>query len=211
MSKKEAAIESLLKKQFQGVAGLLEDFVKVAQLYFAGDEKYNEMAFQVHQQEHDLDVIRRDIEKNLYGGAYLPFFREDYTHLAELIDDIANSAEDVCDHFSMEQPEFPEELKEGIIDLTKGVVDTFNSMPDVLEMLFKDMESIAEHCQRVSEKEQEVDKKEWKLINRLFVNIDIPLANKILVREFIQHIAKVSDKIEDAADWIRVMVIKRRI
>lgn len=211
MSKKELETENLFKQQSKDIVELLDNFVEVVRLYFINDKKYNELAFEVHEQEHNLDTIRRKIEQKLYEGAYLPFFRQDYIKLAELMDAIANNAELVCDHFVMEQPEMVKELEGNVPELAGLVRETYSPMIDIFSELLSNKNNVGKLCQKVSENEQKVDKAEWKTINFIFTQATVPLANKIINREFVEHIAKVSDVIEDAADWIRVMIIKRHI
>ena len=47
--------------------------------------------------EHKADVLHRQMQKEYYHGAFLPFDREDRIVLAELLNNVVDWAEDASD------------------------------------------------------------------------------------------------------------------
>ena len=207
--KREAKVEELVFEHFDAVRETLQKLLHVVELYLAGDEAFVPQGREVHRAEGRADDIRRDILLRLFEGAYSPVFREDYHLLVELVDRVANKAESVVDDLVLERPAFPDSLKGEVLELARDSVAAFQSLRHALVALFGDMHTVLEHTAEVSRLEGVVDKIEWDILTKLF-EMDLELAQKILLRDTIRAIGSITDRMEDASDRMTLMVVKRR-
>jgi predicted phosphate transport protein (TIGR00153 family) len=196
-------------RHFDTVGECLELFLKAVDLFLKGDPEYVPMGREVHRAEGRADDVRREIMLHLFEGAYTPVFREDYHVLAELVDGVANKAETVIDDLVLEKPDFPDELRERVLDLAKHSVSAFQYLRKALEALYENMGEVPKLTEEVSRIEGEIDLKEWEILTSLF-EIDIDLAQKILLRDTIRAVGSITDRMENAADRMTLMVVKRR-
>ncbi len=65
--------------------------------------------------------------------------------------------------------------------------------------------------QEISAREQAADAIEFKLLKRLFQEIDITLAEKILISELLTLISEIADAVEDVGDRIQVLISKQAV
>jgi predicted phosphate transport protein (TIGR00153 family) len=207
--KREAKVEELVFEHFEAVGETLQTFLEVVDLYLKGDPEFVPKGHEVHKAEGRADDIRREIVLHLFEGAYTPVFREDYHVLAELVDRVANRAESVVDDLVLEKPAFPEELKNDIMELAKDSVAAFQNLRKALDALFSDMQNVLDFTGEVSRLEGIVDRIEWEILTKLF-EMDMELAEKIIMRDTIRAIGSITDRMEDASDRMTLMVVKRR-
>ena len=209
-AKREHEVEDLMFQHFQLVGKTLEEFQRVVADYLRGEREFKKEAYKVHEFEHEADIVRRGIGRKLYQGAFLPIYREDYLTLIEKVDEIANQAETATSFIVLTRPEVPDFLLDDLKELLRSSVKTFEPMKEALAYLSGDITKVMEVTDRIGKLEQEVDLLEWEAIKKVYKS-ELPLAEKNILREFINHIASISDLIEDAAERLDVMVVKRRI
>ncbi len=207
--KREAKVEKLIFKHFDTVKETLDLFLEVLDLYLEGNPDFVPRGREVHRAEGRADDVRREIVVHLFEGAYTPVFREDYHVLAELVDKVANKAETVIDDLVLEKPPFPKESMGPVRDLARSSVSAFGPLRKALETLYSDMGKVMTFTAEVSTAEGVVDKMEWDILERLF-EMDIELAQKVLLRDTIRAIGSIADRMEDAADRMALMVVKRQ-
>jgi len=207
--KKEHEVEDLLFQHFQLVGTTLEQFQKVVEDYLKSEEDFKREAHKVHEFEHEADIVRREIGRKLYQGAFLPIYREDYLALVAMVDEVANQAETAISLIVLTRPKIPTFLQDDIMELAKGSAKTFEPLREALAYLSGDITKVMEVTDRIGKLEQTVDNIEWEATKKVYKS-DLPLAEKSELRELINSIAKVSDLTEDAAERLDVMVVKRR-
>jgi predicted phosphate transport protein (TIGR00153 family) len=207
--KREAEVEDLVFQHFDAVGECLALFRASVEQFFSGDEAYTSTCLAVQEAEGRADDLRRKIKRRLFEGAYTPVFREDYVHLADLVDGVANKAETVVDDLLLEKPDFPESLRPGILDLANLSESAFQILRKALEGLYENMDEVPKLTAEVSRMEGEVDKEERAILATLF-DMDIDLARKILLRDTIRAIGSITDRMENASDRMAIMVVKRR-
>jgi predicted phosphate transport protein (TIGR00153 family) len=213
MAKKnrEEEVISLMHQHLTKTEECLESMRKTIEDYLKGNiDTAKASALQTHRLEGGADDLRRLIIEEFYKGAFLPALREGLIGLALAVDKIADRAESCCDFIMLTRPSIPEELKE---DFTKLVLDSIAVFPPLREAkikLFEDFDRARELTIEVHNLEGKVDDEEWKLNRRIFT-AELPLAQKMLLRDVAWHIASISDVIEDAADVLEVLIIKKRV
>lgn len=207
--KREAKVEALVFRHFETVGETLKMFLEVMELYLKDDPDFAPKGREVHRTEGRADDLRREIVLHLFEGAYTPVFREDYHVLAELVDKVANKAETVVDDLVLEKPRFPASVCDEVLDLARKAVSAFEPLRRALDALFEDMQQVIQATAEVSELEGVVDKMEWDILEKVFA-MDLDAGTKVLLRDTIRAIGSIADRMENAADRMVLMVVKRR-
>ena len=167
-------------------------------------------ALETHNLEGAADGLRRRIIEAFHKGAFLPALREDLIGLTLAVDKIADRAESTCDFIMLTRPDIPEEFKEDFRKITLDSIAVFPLLGEAKMNLFKDFSLSREKTIEVHGLEARVDEEEWNLNRRIFT-FELPLAQKMLLRDVVWHIASISDVIEDAADVLEVLIIKKQV
>ena len=211
MRKQEEESIDLAKEHLAKTELCLKEMVNTFNAYLENKGKEAEnFALQVDRLESEADNLRREIAKGLFGGAFLPLFRESFLNFVEAVDKIADEAESCCDLIILESPDVPDDLKLSFKEIVRDSVLSFQPLKEGFGYLLKDFSLILEQVQKVNVKEAEVDQKEEDLTRRIFSS-NLELAQKILLKQLVAKICDISDRAEDAADRLEVLAIKGRI
>jgi len=209
--KKKSKVQKLIQEQVSLVAQGLGFLKEAVELYLEGDKEGCELKTRVvEQMETKADEAKREAEKTLYEGMYLPLFREDLLDLMELIDDVADEAERIADFLSIENPEIPSPWNEKIREIIEKGILAFNLFRESFMFLHEDTQKAFSHAHKVKEVEKEVDRLQDGL-NREIFQSNLQLAHKIQLRDLVIRTGFISDSSENAADKISMISIKKRI
>jgi uncharacterized protein len=210
--KKEQQVKEFMKEHLEKVKECLDLFETTIALYLDGkEEEANVSSYNVHKKEHEADECRRKILAKLSEGAFLPFFREDYIGIVELVDKIANRAKTVTQTMVIEGPKIPQEMHEDIRALANRAVITLEPLVKLFDVPLLDKSKSLALIQEISTREQVADSIEFKLLKRLFKEINISLAEKIIIGNLVTIIAEVADAIENVGDRIQILISKQAI
>lgn len=208
----ESRTKYLIQDHIQAVGDTLDLCQKMMFAYLNEDENYKDLSYTVHDREHEADDLRREVERELYEGAFMPLFREDYIVFAELVDKVADRAETCSDMIAQQHPEIPEAHQDDFKDLVHDAVKTFEPMTEILEVLEAGNQSrVRELVREIGSCEEAVDKIEWDLIKQIWNDDELDLAHKIHLRNLINLIASISDRIENISDRVNIMMVKRSL
>ncbi len=209
--KKEKEVRVLICQHLESVRVTVEKMKLSIDEYLSGDIKNaKENGFQTHLMEKEADAKRREIIEKLHKGAFLPVFREDLIRLVAHQDKIADRAESCCDFCLSQRPEVPEKMTELFKELMSVSAMTMAPYTQAIENMFSDYAVVKKNIREVNSQEEKADTIEWHLTRTLF-DSDIPLAEKLHLRDLIFHIVCISDVIEDAADDLDVLMVKYQI
>lgn len=207
--KAERKIRELFNEQIKVISESLTILTQTVEAFINDDEDIAEYSFRLHNKEHEADEIRRQIESVITEGAFLPFYREDYQRLADLIDDAADRAVGVAQALVLQKPEFPKELHSDFLKLARQVEATFIPFKQIAS-LFDKPEEAEKLCLEVSKSEQECDSIEWKLLKKLYAVEGMDRAEQLLSGRIIQLLSRTADAIENAADRVQLVIIKQK-
>jgi len=211
MARREEEVISLMDQHLEKVGECLESMRKTIEDYLKGDiDSSKANALKTHNLEGEADGLRRRIVEEFYKGAFLPALREDLIGLALAVDKIADRAESTCDFIMLTRPDIPEEFKEDFRKITIDSLAVFLPLREGKKNLFKDFSLSREKTIEVHGLEAKVDDDEWNLNRRIFTS-ELLLSQKMLLRDVAWHIASISDVIEDAADVLEVLIIKKQV
>lgn len=208
--KSELKVRDQMLVHVQLVQKTLLSLIQVIDVFIENTEDLEKSTYEVHRLEHQADVERRGIQQQLAGGAFMPFYREDYIMLTEMIDKVANRAVDFAKALSLERPQFPSTVKPGLRDIAQCAAETFIHFEKIIPALFSEKDKeVLKLTEKVSAGEQKADSLEWKLQKAVFGDNTIDRAEQIVLARIVQRLSSILDSIENAADKVRLIVVKK--
>ncbi|MBM3566958.1 MAG: DUF47 family protein [Alphaproteobacteria bacterium] len=172
--------------------------------------EFEEKLYHVNALENEADTMRRSIETKLYTQTLIPESRGDVLGLLETIDSVFNMMEGALWAFSIETPDIPEEFRRDFAELTDRVVLSVEELVKASRAFFRNIEAVADHNHKVMFYEKEADKLSSKMKRAIFGST-LPLANKMHLRSFVEHIDNIADQAEDVGDRLAIYTIKRTV
>lgn len=187
-------------------------FMKALNIYIANgrNNDFEKHSRQIKQIEHNADELRRSIENSLYGHNLIPDLRADVLELIENFDKVINKFEEVTYMFFAEMPAIPDEYRSPFIELGKLSADAAENMCKASRAFFRDLSAVRDYSQKVYFYEHESDICSRKLLEQIFAS-QLPLAEKLQLRQFVDGIAEIADEAEDFIDRLLIFAIKRDI
>ncbi len=195
-----AQVEEALAAMAKGLAAVLDG---------RPWEEIEELAVLTHRAEARADDLRRAAERELVRGAFLAITRRSLLDIVEGVDRLANAAEAAMYFLSLQQIRLPELLHPLVRDAVATMVGQMGDVKAAVMGLLTGDPAAVQHAGEVDRKESRVDELQRRAIARLFAT-DLPLAEKILVREFLEKLVEFSDRAEDVADLVVMAVAVRR-
>jgi predicted phosphate transport protein (TIGR00153 family) len=124
----------------------------------------DELAKKVFKTEHEADIIKDDIRRNIPKRFFLPVYRGDLLGYLKLQDDMADSIEDIAVLLTVKKLELPDALVEPTFEYVDKVVDICLRMRAIGDGLPKLVETdlAGEEVEQTLAKIAEVDKAEWE-------------------------------------------------
>ena len=210
--RKEQQVKQFMREHLDKIKECLELFERTIKIYLDGNlEEADKCSFHVHKKEHDADECRRKILAKLAEGAFLPFFREDFISIVEMVDKIANRAKTVTQTMVIETPMVRDDMKGDIHMLTKTAVSTLDPLMKIFEQPGLNTENTLKLIGDISVREQEADSLEFKLLKKIFKDKDISRADQIILAQFVRTISEVADAVENVGDRLQILISKQAI
>ena len=172
-------------------------------------EEYNKRVNHISEIESEADNLRRDIKKIIYSEMLIPDSRGDVLGLIETSDEIFSLFKNSLWSFSNETPKIGEDLIAGYRRLTNMVVKAVDELTSGCRAFFISPHLVTSYTAKVTLYEKEADKIGAVLKTDIF-SLDIELAEKIHLREFVDCIDCIADRAEDVADRLSIYAIKRQ-
>ena len=170
------------------------------------DHSYGE----IHQYESHADDIMADIEVMLFSEALFPESRGSILELLEKMDGLPNHAESTIRMLLHQHIPIPGEYAPAIVDLFNVSCRAAETLFQTAKQLFSDFTSATVGVGKVDQLESESDTMEARLIEQVFSS-SLDGFEKLLLRDFIHHIAHIADRAEVAGNLIRIIVATRSI
>jgi len=210
--KKQREIEALVFEHLEFVEASLRHFISALTAYVAEEdiEKADAFALETHKAEGQADDVRRRVEMQLLSGALMPASRRDILQIVEQVDRLANAAENALDHLLLQQIQLRAELRPALLEITSKTETIFGHVKGAISSLFHEMDEALEHTRAIERIEGEIDRIERRVLRDLF-ELDIDLAWKLQMNNFIRSVVELSDRAEDLSDHIELMVAQKHI
>ncbi len=210
--KKTKELEAKIDNFLDTILEAALEFKQGLKYYLSGDfDEFEKRAKHVDQLEGQADKLRREIENMLYAEMLIPEARGDVLALLENSDDVLNIVADTIVEFSIERPEFLEEIEDRFMNLVDVSMKAVEEMVAAVRAYFKDIVSVRDHITKVMFFEKESDKIGEKIKRYLFGREDLRLSHRMHLRTFISYIQAIADKAEDIGDRVSIYTIKRLV
>lgn len=209
--KRRNAVRDLVFNHMQCVGTALQAYQSACSAYLEEHDevKAAQYALETHQAEGHADDIRRQVEKEMVSGALLPPSRRQILELVERIDSLANAAEAALDRLLIQSVRIPQELEEPAVLIIRETALIWDEVQRCITVVFEGMpEEALESTDQIEHAEARVDHIERDALKRLF-GMDLDLARKLQISSVFGDLAEISDRAEDLADRIALIVAER--
>ncbi len=180
--------------------------------YLRGDEEALQRQIKtIRKKENQADVLRREIEAQLYTETLIPESRGDVLALLENTDDLSNKAKKNLIELSIQRPQIPVELHADFRDLCEYTNSAVNEVVNAIRAFLSNPVTVRDYLHKVYHFEKESDRLAEKLKTKIFAYKDIELSKKAHLRYFVQHFDVLADRAEDVADRLAIYTIKRSL
>ncbi|ODN30166.1 DUF47 domain-containing protein [Fervidobacterium thailandense] len=195
---------ALTKKSIEAPQTLREFF----DCYFDGNcGEFESLFDRIKEVERSADELRRGIISEIYKGLFLPDIREVIHSLTESIDKVVNKCESVSKIVRFQKPKIPVQFRTGIISQIECAIEASVAFSKSVELLFENIDEVHHYVLEVERYEHEEDLVENQLLEEIF-KMDLPLAEKLQLKELVINIGDIVDRTEDASDILEVLLLK---
>jgi predicted phosphate transport protein (TIGR00153 family) len=201
-------VRDLVSDHLHWVEETLTAMSQTVEAYLGGEgwESLEERAVEVHRRESRADDARRAAETALVRGALLVGTRRNLLNILDVLDLVANSAEGAVDFLVYQRVGVPQILHPLIRDFLTGLHEEWRVLHSAVDAFLEaNAEETVRLCEEVDQRESYLDGVHRRLILRLFA-LDIPLAEKIQARDFLDHLEACANAMEDVGDLLTVAV-----
>lgn len=172
--------------------------------------EYRKLSKEIKNIEHDADILRRDVENQLYAQNLVPDFRGNILELVENLDKVINEFDEVAHKFYIEQPDIPQKYHEKFKELVEQVCDCAENLAIASRAFFRDFTTVRNYAKKVYWLEHESDQTTASLKEAVFAS-DMELAHKLQLNSFLSEVADIADLAENCIDQLLIYVIKRDV
>lgn len=212
--KKESQVEEFGKQHVELVYKSISKFKEVMACFYVGEfEKLDKKVAEVSKLEHDADIIRRQMEIEYYNGAFLPFDREDRIVLAELVDSVADMAEETAYQICLSRLQFPSKGQGDFEKFIDVIYDTVSVLKVCIEKLDVDLGEAIAKAHEVEDLEDDADIIERKIVKtlyQLYREEKIDILTLMELKNITKKLGNIVDRAENASDRALIIAAKRR-
>lgn len=212
---KSNSVHKLIMEQIQDVENCLvhfEGFVRAVCTPEARFETLRNLASGIGKAEAEADISLRRMIDSFNGGTFLPSTREELIQIATSCDRVANKCEAFAVAIVQQKFLFPADFSEDLLNILAIIHKQFDLLEDSISRLFSDFNGmLKDHSilDNIRREETKVDQIETALYERIF-SLDIDLAHRMQMSNFVEIICSISDVIENIADKIQIMLVTRK-
>jgi len=209
--KQEKIILEDAEKHVEVTYQTVEWFKKAILAYIAGDNAGKKEAIEkVRECERKADDLRSKMVDELSEGLLVPPDREDLLHFVRSLDKIAdwtNGAARILDFIKVK---LPQSILSEMAKATDILFNSISKLKDGIEALMRnDLKKAIADCHEADACESQADDQKRAMIESIISEkLDAPTL--LLSYQLAEYIEGITDKIEDAADFIKVLAIKSK-
>ncbi len=207
----EAQIDGLLDTLSR--AGMMFEQIVKHYLTSGPNSDFQERCARLREEEKSGNQMASEATRALFTEMLIPESRGDVLSLLQSLDYLLDRYDHVASAALVEHPDISmlsEEERKRFMDLVENVVKSVEAMVVASRAFFKDTSAVEDHLYKVSFYEDEVDELSRSLRRDIFAS-DMPLAQKMHLRSFVEMLDDISDEAEDAAEDLAIFNIKRKL
>jgi hypothetical protein len=186
-------------------------FSEAMQAFIQADASAKAKAIEdVRESEHQADLLRSKMVSELSESLLLPPDREDLMHFVKSLDRIADWTNGAARILGFIEQKLPKDVLGNMQSGTELIVNSTSKLKDGIAALTKnDLKKALADCEDVDHLEHEADDAKKILIESL-IHAKLEPVTFFLCYQLAEYLEGVTDKIEDAADLVKVVAIKSR-
>jgi predicted phosphate transport protein (TIGR00153 family) len=140
----------------------------------------------------------------------MPPDREDLMHFANTLDKIADWTNGSARLLGFIEEKLPENILSNMSLAAELIVNSITKLKDAIEAVAKnDLKKALTDCADVDRFEHDADDQKKTLIENI-IHTKLEPATLLLTYQLAEYLEGVTDKIEDAADFVKVLAIKSK-
>ncbi|MCX5705712.1 MAG: DUF47 family protein [Candidatus Omnitrophica bacterium] len=189
----------------------VECFVEAVRAFVKGDLSAKAIAIdKVKDGEHEADLIRSKMVKELSESLLVPPDREDLMHFVRTLDKIADWTKGAAQILGFIEERLPDNILKNISTATEVILKSVTKLKEAIGGLGKnDLQKVLLDCEEIDRLEHEADEQKQQLIESI-IHVKLEPTSLLLSYELAGYLEGVTDKLEDAADFIKVAAIKSK-
>lgn len=209
--KQEELVMEDARKHVEVTYQTVEWFKEAIAAYIKGDAPRKKEAIEkVRDCEHEADVLRKKMVDQLSEGLLVPPDREDLMHFVKTLDRIADWTNGAARILEFIEQKLPPEVLKNISLATELIFNSIGKLKESIQSLTNnDLKKTLFDCDEVDRIEHEADDQKKLLIGSI-IYAKLEPTSLLLSYQLAEYLEGVTDKIEDAADFIKLVAIKSK-
>lgn len=209
--KQEELVFEDARKHVEVTYQTVEWFKKAVSAFIVQDISGKAEAIErVRECEHQADELRKKMVDQLSEGLFVPPDREDLMHFVKTLDRIADWTNGAARILGFIEQKLPENILKNISSATELIFTSISRLKEGIESLSQnDLKKALLDCEEVDRLEHEADDQK-KLLIESIIHARLEPTSLLLSYQLAEYLEGVTDKIEDAADFIKVLAIKSK-
>jgi len=186
-------------------------FAEAVKAFIQGDLKGKTVAIDnVRESEHRADVLKSKMVSELSESLLMPPDREDLMHFVKSLDTIADWTNGASRLLGFIEQKLPESILRNISLATELIVNSISKLKEGIGALIKnDLKKALSDCEEVDHLEHDADDQKRALIESI-IHAKLEPTSLLLSYQLAEYLEGVTDKIESAADFIKILAIKSK-
>ncbi len=210
MAEEQSILEDA-QKHVEETYKTVTHFADAVRAFIQGDLNAKSVAIEnVRESEHQADILRSKMVAQLSESLLLPPDREDLMHFVQTLDKIADWTNGAARLLGFIEHKLPENILKNISTATELIVISISKLREGIQSLTKnDLKRALADCEEVGRIEHEADDQKKVLIEAI-IHAKLEPTDLLLSYQLAEYMEGVTDKIEDAADLIKILAIKSK-
>ncbi len=211
--RKENRLMELIFKYVETLGRCRESFAEAMQGCVLHEEICQDFEFylkQTHKHESRADDLREEINDLMYGDTLIPDSRGDIVELLQELDKIPHVFEIVLHMIQTQKLRLPGFLLPDIKELIRISLECCDLVISQVSAFFKKDAGLRALSNTIDTNESHCDHMERKIITGLFESGLDPF-QKILIRDLVAQIGRISDQADRVSKFINILSMKRRV
>jgi hypothetical protein len=186
-------------------------FADAVKAFIQGDLAAKTAAIEnVRESEHRADLLQSKMVSELSEGLLLPPDREDLLHFVKTLDRIADWTNGAARLLGYIEQRFPDNVLKNISLATELIFSAIAKLREAIQALAKnDLKKALVDCEDVGRFEHDADDQKKVLIESA-IHAKLEPVSFFLCYQLAEYMEGVTDKIEDAADFVKTVTIRAK-
>jgi len=186
-------------------------FAEAIKAFIQGDLPAEVAALEnVKKSEHEADVLRSQMVKELSEGVFLPPDRAELLHFVKTLDKIADWTNGAGRILGFIEQRLPENILRNIAVGTEIIVKSITTLKEAIRALTaNNLPQALVNCEQVDRLEHEADEQKRILIESI-IHAKLEPTSLLLSFQLAEYLEGITDKMEDASDFIKEVAIASR-